>query len=358
MSFYKDGTLTLQSESDWHPQVWSPIQIGVGYWQFRSLSWHPGNYILYSTQAWSRNINSTWTAAIRGTAVSRPTVEAVVVVLITDLVEAHTLRVLQTDCWLTEVVSTLVTVRTVLIVHTASLALAGLTVGTEVRCVGRGKVAGPVRVLTLRVLGAATGRTVGAGAVHVTVTSVTLVTVRVSLALRILGTGEGAVDNIRPVTDRAQGVLVRHVEGESPLAQTPGVLIRAVLTTRTLEQAGLALGSTLPESAAVWTGKRVTMLVLDSPTCRVFVIVRLLGDGINKFAAVWHNTAVIGETVHPGVVGDCVIFCGCRIRSDQTHQHHQHPGCHGRSWVLLYIFTLLWPETRTERGVIESQKEY
>ena len=148
-------------------------------------------------------------------------------------------------------VSALVTVRTVLIVHTASLALAGLTVGTEVRCVGRGKVAGPVRVLTLRVLGAATGRTVGAGAVHVTVTSVTLVTVRVSLALRILGTGEGAVDNIRPVTDRAQGVLVRHVEGESPLAQTPGVLIRAVLTTCTLEQAGLALGSTLPESAAV-----------------------------------------------------------------------------------------------------------
>ena len=37
-----------------------------------------------------------WTAAIRGLTVSSSTVEAVVVVLITDLVEAHTLRVLYT----------------------------------------------------------------------------------------------------------------------------------------------------------------------------------------------------------------------------------------------------------------------
>jgi len=39
---------------------------------------------------------ASWTAAERCFAVSRPTVEAVVVVLITDLVEAHTLRVLDT----------------------------------------------------------------------------------------------------------------------------------------------------------------------------------------------------------------------------------------------------------------------
>ena len=42
------------------------------------------------------NINNTWTTAERCFAVSSSTVEAVVVVLITDLVEAHTLRVLHT----------------------------------------------------------------------------------------------------------------------------------------------------------------------------------------------------------------------------------------------------------------------
>ena len=120
---------------------------------------------------------ASWTAAIRGPTVSTPTVEAVVVLVITDLVEAQ----------------------------------------------------------TLGVLSAATRRAVGAGAVHVTVTSTTLVTVSVTLALSILGTCEAAVDNIRPVTDWAQGVLERHVEGESPLAQTPGVLIQAMLTSCTLD---------------------------------------------------------------------------------------------------------------------------
>ena len=71
----------------------------------------------------------------------------------------------------------------------------------------------------------------GAGAVHVAVTSTALITVSIALALSILGTGEAAVDDIRPVTDWAQGELERHVEGESPLAQTPGVLVQAVLAT-------------------------------------------------------------------------------------------------------------------------------
>ena len=199
------------------------------------------------------NINNTWTAAIKGLAVSSSTVEAVVVLVIADLVEAQTLRVLHTDCWLTEVVRALVALRTVVIVNTASLALSGLAVRTEVRCVGRWEVTDPVRVLALSVLSAATGRTVGAGAVRVAVTSTTLVTVSVTLALSILGTGEAAVNNIRPVTDWAQGELERHVEGESPLAQTPGVLILAVLTGRALEQTGLPLGATLPEPAAVCT---------------------------------------------------------------------------------------------------------
>jgi len=39
-----------------------------------------------------------WTTAERCFAVSSPTVEAVVIVLVTDLVEAHTLRVLHTLC--------------------------------------------------------------------------------------------------------------------------------------------------------------------------------------------------------------------------------------------------------------------
>ena len=117
---------------------------------------------------------------------------------------------------------------------------------------GRREVAGPVRVLALRVLSAATGRVVGAGAVHVTVAATALVTVTVSLALSLLGTGEDAVDDIRPVTDWAQGELERHIEGESPLAQTPGVLVQAVLAGGALHQAGLSLGAALPEPAAVW----------------------------------------------------------------------------------------------------------
>ena len=105
--------------------------------------------------------------------------------------------------------------------------------------------------IAVRVRLTSTGRTVGANAVRVTVTSTALVTVSIALALSILGTGEGAVDNIRPVTHRAQGVLERHVEGESPLAQTPGVLVQAVLAGSALHQAGLPLGATLPEPAAV-----------------------------------------------------------------------------------------------------------
>ena len=217
-------------------------------------------------------MNNTWTAAERCFAVSSPTVEAVVVVLVTDLVEAHTLRVLHTDCWLTEVVAALITVRTVIIVNTAcrnnqlsvrarltsqlgltSLALTGLTVGTVVRGVGGRDVTGPVRVLALRVLGAATGWAVGAGAVHVTVASTALVTVSVTLALCILWTGEDTVDDIGPVTHWTQGVLVRNIEGESPLTLAPGVLIQAVLAGSALYQAGLPLGATLPEPAAVWT---------------------------------------------------------------------------------------------------------
>ena len=198
-------------------------------------------------------VMASWTAAIKGLAVSSSAVEAVVVLVIADLVEAQTLGVLHTDCWLTEVVRAEVTVRTVVIVHTASLALPGLTVGTVVRGVGGRQVTDPLRVLALSVLSATTGRAVGAGAVRVAVTSTTLVTVSVTLALSILGTGEAAVDDIRPVTDWAQGELERHVEGERPLAQTPGVLVLAVLTRRTLEQTGLPLGATLPESAAVCT---------------------------------------------------------------------------------------------------------
>ena len=108
-----------------------------------------------------------------------------------------------------------------------------------------------VRVLTLRVHGAATGGTVGTGTVSVTVTSCTLVTVSVTLTLGILRTGQGAVNDIWPVTDRTQGVLERHVEGEGPLAETPGVLVLAALAGGTLEQTGLSLGATLPEPAAV-----------------------------------------------------------------------------------------------------------
>jgi len=92
---------------------------------------------------------ASWTTAIRGIAVSSCTVEAVVVLGITDLVEAQTLRVLHTDRWLTEMVGALVSLRTVVIVHTASLALPGLAVGTVVRSVGGREVAGPVRVLAL-----------------------------------------------------------------------------------------------------------------------------------------------------------------------------------------------------------------
>ena len=95
VGFYKVWNLTLQSESDWHPQVWSPIQIGVGYWQFRSLSWQPGNDILVSVSDLEYKCQ-TWTTAIRGTTVSSSTVEAVVIVFIADLVKPHTLRVLDT----------------------------------------------------------------------------------------------------------------------------------------------------------------------------------------------------------------------------------------------------------------------
>ena len=93
-------------------------------------------------------------------------------------------------------VGALVSVRTVVIVHTASLALTSLAVGTVVRGVGGRDVTGPVRVLALRVLSAATGWAVGAGAVHVTVASTALVTVSVTLALCALGTCEATVDDM------------------------------------------------------------------------------------------------------------------------------------------------------------------
>jgi len=271
-------------------------------------------------------VMAAWTAAIRGLTVSSSTVEAVVVLGIADLVEAHTLRVLNTDCWLTEVVRALVTVRTVVIVNTASLALPGLTVGTVVRGVGGRQVAGAVRVLALRVLSAATGRTVGAGTVRVTVTSTALVTVSIALALSILGTGEAAVDNIRPVTHRAQGVLERHVEGESPLAQTPGVLVQTVLTRCTLEQTGLSLGATLPEPAAV---------------VGVLVVVRLLGDGIDVFGAVRDHAAVIGQTVLAGVVGDGVVIAVlCGLTGDQLERYHGYQQWYSRHFYLVLNYQI------------------
>ena len=52
-------------------------------------------FMIYS-QAEEEKINNTWTAAERCFAVSSATVEAVVVLLIADLVEAYTLRVLHT----------------------------------------------------------------------------------------------------------------------------------------------------------------------------------------------------------------------------------------------------------------------
>ena len=83
--------------------------------------------------------------------------------------------------------------------------------------------------IAVGVLGAAAGWAVGAGAVQVTVTSTALVTVSVTLALSILGTGEVTVDDIGPVTYWTQGVLVRHIEGESPLPLAPGVLLQPLL---------------------------------------------------------------------------------------------------------------------------------
>ena len=93
---------------------------------------------------------------------------------------------------------------------------------------------------------------VGAGAVHVTVAPVGVGTVRVLLALGSLRAGESTVDSAGPVTDRTHGVLVPHVEGESPLAITERVAVHLFLTGGTFPETGLSCWTTLPESAAVW----------------------------------------------------------------------------------------------------------
>ena len=65
-------------------------------------------------------------------------------------------------------------------------------------------------------------------------------------------------------------------------------------------------------------------------TLRVLVVVGLLGDGIHKLGAVGDHTAVIGETVLPGVVGHGVVGGGV-LGPDHCHQQQQHPGRHGLS---------------------------
>ena len=86
---------------------------------------------------------------------------------------------------------------------------------------------------------------------QVAVAPATLVTVEVIATLRILRTAQGAVGGAGPVTDRTQGILEPHVEGESPLSVTEGVGVYLCLTPSTLEQTGLPIRSTLPEPAAV-----------------------------------------------------------------------------------------------------------
>ena len=73
----------------------------------------------------------TWAAAKRTVAVSSSAVEAVGIIFIADLVKPHTLRVLHTDCGLTEVVTALITIRTVIIVHTAC---SHIVLGNNVYC--------------------------------------------------------------------------------------------------------------------------------------------------------------------------------------------------------------------------------
>ena len=53
------------------------------------------------------------------------------------------------------------------------------------------------------------------------------------------------------------------------------------------------------------------------------MVVRLLGDGVDILGTVRDHTAVIGQTLLAGVVGDGVVVAVvlCRLTGDQTEEH-------------------------------------